>query len=134
MANGSPRSLIQMKLRSKALLLGGLLLLLLFSVNWIRSWKNNRAVDQEITGLKDNVSQIEQDNFRLAELIKYLNSTAYLEEKARTDLGLRKPGEQAVIVPNTPAAADTNQAAPQTAPTQATANPQRWWRYFFAKK
>lgn len=134
MAHESPRSLIQMKLRSKALLLGGSLLLLLFSVNLVRSWKNNRTVDQEITGLKDNVNQIEQDNFRLAELIKYLNSPAYLEEKARTDLGLRKPGEQAVIVPDTPTAAETDQTATQAARTQVTSNPQRWWRYFFAKK
>ena len=135
MANESLRSTIQRKLGSKAILLAGLLLLLLFSANFIRSRSGNRAINREISSLETDINQLEQYNTRLAELIKYLNSPAYLEEKARTDLGLRKPGERAVIVPDTganPIAEAANASTPTSSP--ATSNPGRWWRYFFAKK
>ena len=135
MTNESLRFVIKKRLASKTVLLAGLLLLLLFSDNFIRSRSGNRAINREISSLETEMSQLERDNSRLAELIKYLNSPAYLEEKARTDLGLRKPGERAVIVPDTgtsPAAEAANASTSTTSP--ATSNPGRWWRYFFAKK
>jgi len=135
MTNESLRFVIKKKLGSKTVLLAGLLLLLLFSANFIRSRSGNRAINREISSLETEINQIEHDNSRLAELIKYLNSPAYLEEKARTDLGLRKPGERAVIVPDT-GAGPTGETAGTAAATAspATSNPGRWWRYFFAKK
>lgn len=135
MANESLSSVIRRKLGSKAILLAGLLLLLLFSANFIRSRSSNRTINREISSLETEVSQLEQGNSQLAELIKYLNSPAYLEEKARTDLGLRKAGERAVIVPDTGASSTAETASASTLTTfSATSNPGRWWRYFFAKK
>src|SRR3989338_6684441 len=134
MTNESFGQTLQKKLRSKVVLLAGLVLLLFFSINFIRSRGSSRGVDQEINNLKDETGELERNNAQLAELIKYLNSPAYLEEKARTDLGLRRAGEEAVIVPDARVRVLAGPDQPTTTTAPSTSNPRRWWRYFFAKK
>ena len=119
---------------SKLLLIGGLIFLFFVGLNFTRSWYKNREINQEITGLRQEIKKIEKDNLQLSELIKYLNSTAYLEEKARIDLGLKKEGENTIIIPDL-----TNDLIPPPELESADdagliSNPQKWWRYFFAKK
>ena len=53
MTNESFGQTLQKKLRSKVVLLAGLVLLLFFSINFIRSRGSSRGVDQEINNLKE---------------------------------------------------------------------------------
>lgn len=126
----TPTSKIKAGWRVK--LISGFLLLLavLFGFSLFKSWQNNHEINHEISSLHQNINSIEQENAQLKQLIDYFNSSAYIEEKARTDLGLKKNGEKVVVVPKID---QLNASSTSTAVTssQATTNPGRWWHNFF---
>lgn len=112
-------------------LLGGIILVFV-GTNLAKSWQKNNQINQEVAGLEENIQQLEKDSLELKELVEYFNSQAYIEEKARIDLGLKKVGEKVVIVTNSRGKNLSAQIPDQAAPQQLiTSNPQRWWQYFF---
>ena len=76
--------------KNKFILLFLIIILVFTAVNLAGNWQKNRQVNQEITGLEQEIGELEKNNLELKELIQYFNSTAYIEEKARLDLGLKK--------------------------------------------
>lgn len=86
--------------------------------------RTSRAVDERIAGLRQQVSSLEQEQVHLDELLKYFDSDAYAEEKARLEFGLAKPGEAVVVVPESRVAANVRTRS-------SSSNLVRWWRYFF---
>ncbi|OGY44106.1 MAG: hypothetical protein A3J62_03825 [Candidatus Buchananbacteria bacterium RIFCSPHIGHO2_02_FULL_38_8] len=130
-------STIRKILSSKLTLLLGIIILGLIAVSFIKSWNRSREVNQEVKGLEQKIQTLQKDNLELSELIKYLNSTAYIEEKARTDLGLKKEGEKTVIIPelnidNLNSNLDSKNQLEQK--SDLIPNPKKWWHYFFSKK
>src|SRR3989344_1825550 len=89
---------IKRGLKSKSLLLVGLVILLFLLLNFSQTWFKNKEVNREMADLQKQASDLKQKNLELAQLINYLNSNAYIEEKARTDLGLKKEGEKTIII------------------------------------
>jgi len=123
----------QKKIKNK-LAAAALVIILIFSlISLIRNYQNNLRINQEIVTLEQEANKIERDNLELTELIKYLNSTAHIEEKARIDLGLKKEGETAVVIP------DLQNNFPTLNPghdnpennIDSNFNPKKWWNYFF---
>ena len=119
--------------KNKFILLFLIIILVFTAVNLAGNWQKNRQVNQEITGLEQEIGELEKNNLELKELIQYFNSTAYIEEKARLDLGLKKEGEKVVI-----ASGQTSQVgwpsdpSPQAEATKTTlSNLEKWWQYFF---
>ncbi len=86
--------------------------------------RTSRAVDERIAGLRQQVGSLEQEQVHLDELLKYFDSDAYAEEKARLEFGLAKPGEAVVVVPE-------SRVEPSSRPRSSSSNVVRWWRYFF---
>ncbi len=120
--------------RRQRLIVGALcvaLLIVLFGV-W-NVWRKNRAINQEIASLQNEITDLRQNNIEMRQLVDYFNSTAYIEDKARTDLGLKKDGENVVVVPDN--AKDlllaTRTGADAQAAEKVVSNPQKWWSYFF---
>ncbi|MDD2807199.1 MAG: septum formation initiator family protein [Patescibacteria group bacterium] len=105
-----------------------LLVLMVVVYSLAQSWLKNQEVNSEIVGLQTNIDNLEKENEQYQQLIEYLNSNAYLEEKARTDLGLKKQGEKVVVLPqnliNNQATATDDQASSQS-------NLSSWINYFF---
>jgi len=109
-----------------------LVFLVLVGLSFFSVWNRNRQVNREISGLRSEISNLEKDNVELGGLIEYFNSSAYIEEKARNDLGLRKEGERVVVVSDSlNLHADTGAAAVSGQTEQPLSNPQKWWRHFF---
>lgn len=54
---------------------------------------------ERVTTLEEKKSVLEQENKELSERYLYVQSPEYLEEVARDELHLTKPGEKIVIVP-----------------------------------
>lgn len=114
-----------------AVVLFALIIIVSFMVLSLRnSFQRTGEVNDEITTLERQIQNLERDNLEFRELIEYFNSDAYIEERARLDLGLKKEGENVVVV--------TDQGPTNVSVTQVDAvetgeleNPQRWWRYFF---
>ena len=118
-------------LRSKFSLLGGIIILAFLGLNFTNTWKQSRAIDLEMKSLEQEIVTLEETNIELSELINYLNSTAYIEKKAREDLGLKKEGEETVIIPSVEGfiVSDDNKKGNDNKASKI--NPAKWWNYFF---
>lgn len=111
-----------------------LLLLLIFVCSGLlRIYLRNYEIDQEIAELRNEILFLEKDNIELHELIDYFNSSAFIEEKARADLGLGKEGERVVVVSDElkqdikKMVNDADNASIE----KDLENPHKWFRYFF---
>ena len=116
-------------LKSKTSIVASLIILVVVCGGLYQIWQQNVGVNSEIRTLPDELALLETNNVELSELIDYLNSTAYIEAKARRDLGLKKEGEGAVIIPDvTEMVIRSNQQ--DSDPNRS--NIKKWWDYFFS--
>ncbi|MAF36620.1 hypothetical protein CL622_05905 [archaeon] len=81
-------------------LVGGIAVLALLTLASSRQFLTNRSLDSELTGLRESVESLKVENLERTALIDYLNSQAYIEEKARIELGLKKADERLLVVTN----------------------------------
>lgn len=84
---------------------------------------------QRLNLAQDRLKVVDDENTRLGQEIKKLSSDQYVEEQARNQLGLAKPGETVVVLPN-----DQNNKHQEPAklkPTSDLPNWYLWWRLFF---
>ncbi|HLC89824.1 MAG: hypothetical protein A3J65_00845 [Candidatus Buchananbacteria bacterium RIFCSPHIGHO2_02_FULL_45_11b] len=126
--NEKPKSKISWK--TKAVFLALLIGLVFIIMNFSRGFQKNRQINREIGGLKAEIGQLEKDNLELKQMVDYFNSTAYIEEKARVDLGLKKEGEKVVVIADS-AKNKLAQNKTEAAAEKPKTNPQKWWQYFF---
>lgn len=93
-------------------------------------------LEGEIAQQRANIADIREENVRLAARAEQMNSSAYyayVEQVARRDLGLARPGETVVIVPRQPKA---SRSAPEATPVDETVkqNWQLWIDAIFARE
>ncbi|MBI4434502.1 septum formation initiator family protein [Candidatus Uhrbacteria bacterium] len=94
----------------------------------IREGQRRNMVAKEIRAMQDEVTRLEQQRNRLSDLIRAAESPEFLEREARLRLGLQKPGESVLIVPE--AAGGANESGASTS-QEPPSNPRRWWRHIF---
>ncbi|MAF14203.1 MAG: hypothetical protein CMI53_04935 [Parcubacteria group bacterium] len=122
------------KWKVKLLLALAVIILVIVAINLSREISKGRQINKEITNLEKNIDDISQSNEELKQLIEYFNSNAYIEEKARTDLGLKKEGEQVVVVSDLVEDDILNDSSPDSKPPKVEmteSNLKKWWKYFF---
>lgn len=112
----------------------------LFLAVWVgaasyRSLERTRTIDQEIAKLEDEAQRIERENATLREKITYFSSPNFQEREAKEKLGLKKTGEQVVVVKALPGT-ETEPSLIPTIDTGRTAlfrspNYYKWWKLFF---
>ena len=110
---------------------GGVVLLVVIAVSFTKDFMRSRKVNQEIQALEDELSGLENKNIELNNLIKYFDSEVYAEKKARTELGLKKPGESVVIIPKNEN--EKNLQIELSDNSVKDSNVVKWWKYFFQK-
>jgi cell division protein FtsB len=110
----------------------GLLTLIIFST--AKEFLKVKKINDEISELHQEIIELENNNLELSELLKYFNSDNFAEKKARTELGLKKEGEQVVIIPKEK---NDNQILPKSKSDDkkdsSKSNFKKWWDYFFNK-
>ncbi|MBI2443647.1 MAG: septum formation initiator family protein [Candidatus Magasanikbacteria bacterium] len=108
------------------LALGAALVAVFLLVAYGRVWYRDRAMQQEIAKLQEEAARLRERRLQTSDWLRYVQSPAFIEAKARTDLNLARPGEQVTVIDR------TNEAKSETIapPPPALSNPQRWWRYF----
>jgi len=114
----------------KIIIVINLALLLFFGFNFFKEWNRNRELDAEIKKLEMTAKEVEAKNLDILNLAKYLDTQEFLETQARTKLGLKKSGEQAVVV-NLPQMETATSVKAQG--KMEFSNSQKWWLYFFGK-
>lgn len=120
------------RLKTKLIFVTFLIALILVGAGLAKSWQRDNEVNQEISGLNGDILNLEKDNLELKELVEYFNSDAYIEEKARIDLGLKKADEKVVVVSNQREQGSSilNNNITETR-SKKLSNPEKWWLYFF---
>lgn len=120
-------------LNSRITIVVAVLLLTVFLYGFVRTYLRDHVVEQEIKILEKKQEQLEGQRTELVKLLKKVQTTAYLEEQAREQLGLRKPGEKSVLFRESETQA-TSTPASNLNSGEYISNAQKWWNYFFANR
>ena len=105
-----------------------LALVIIIAIGYARAYYADYQVRQEITKLQNEVRSLEKKKFTSLELLERAQTENFLEEKAKTELNLKKPGENVLIIPEI--AAGENVQVNQAVDEPVLSNPQKWWYYF----
>jgi len=96
---------------------------------YARAFYQDYLVAQEIQHLQDQAKSLQAKKMELLEVLKYVKSDSFAEEKARTELNMVKPGEQVLVVPKV-AATDNRQENNGMVGWNNISNYKKWWYYF----
>lgn len=121
-----------MGMRKRVVLVLGAIVFVGLGTAFVREFMLRSAVSSDIEKLESTVKELEERKTSLLATLDYFQSPLFQEQEAREKLGLTKPGETVVIVPEVSARTQTGKADTATARAdQSASNPVRWWRYFF---
>ena len=107
--------------------LAALLLAVPLTVEYLRQGEIRRQWETSRAQLQESLSTAEALNRELATRKAYVQSDAYVEEAARSELKMARPGDVVVVVVGTEPAPEANQLGKPT----GTATPAPWWRAVF---
>jgi len=106
--------------------------------------QGKKEIDKEIQNLKKEISELENKNQDLEELTKYLQSDQFVEEQARMNLGLKKKGEEVVVIKEEEGKVagafakndniDSHKDAATKKQSRQFSNWEKWWDYFFGRE
>ena len=114
---------------SRWFLVIALVIAVFFVFIFARAYYQDYKVRQEIESLKEEVKNLETKKIDLLNLYKYVESDEFVEEKARLELNMKKPGENVLILNN--AVSDSNDDRLFIDENkQVLNNPIKWWYYF----
>ncbi len=99
-------------------------------------WKNWQ-VSQKIKNYEGSIQTLEEQNNYLKNQLIYMQTDVFKELEARSRLGLKKPDEKMIIVPeNTDVKTTTTQKSNSDSsqvPAENLPNPTKWWKYVLGK-
>ena len=114
---------------AKFFILAVLVLVIVLSLAGGRNFLKRYQINREVENLKAAIAKEEAANRELAGLIEYLGTDFFAEEEGRLKLGLQKPGEQVVVVPEM--SGTLARLAEKEYNEKEPSNPRKWWNYFF---
>ena len=115
----------------------GLCIIILIAIPVVKNNSKQRKIDREINGLRDEIAGLNGRNNDLKKVVDYLKSDQFVMEQSRLNLNVKKPGEEVYVIEGMGATSsadsqifDINKAIP----VKEMTNPERWMRYFVAKR
>jgi len=135
MAKFKARKKAERILGNRTLIIIGVIILVFLSIALGKELLRRYEINREINQLETEISQLEERNLDLDELIEYFNTNSFVEKEAREKLGMQKEGETMVIINNDNQVIINNQpveaSGQSVSGSEELTNPQRWWNYFF---
>lgn len=119
---------------SRWFLLGGIVVALFIAFVYARAYYQDYQVRREIQNLQDEVKRLKTKKLEMLELLRYVKSTDFVEEKARTELNLAKPGEHVAIFGSDTPELSGGQVEERVVELDKTLNYIKWWRFFVNRK
>lgn len=128
--------LIRFIFNPKTLIILGLAIVIVISIPISKNISKKYNIDQEILELEKEITAMESANTDFKKMITYLESDSFVEEQARLNLGLKKEGEEVIVV-------ESSDFSKEAGQKNILANgfgqgdkffPIVWWDYFFVKK
>lgn len=106
----------------------GLVFIVAILLPLARTYSQKKLVEKEIEEIRSQIDLYESQSRELSELLSYLQSDQSLEEQARQNLNLKKPGETVVVIENKKTAFEAVNDDRLSSPVS---NLKKWWGYFF---
>jgi len=120
---------------SRSFLLVALIIVALLALGFARAYYQDYRVKEEIRQLEHEVSQLEQKKLDSLDMLKYVASSAYVEDKARTELNMKKSGENVAFLQNiVEDESKTGDNIDLSTDRQSLTNPVKWVYYFIHKE
>lgn len=109
-----------------------IIILIFFSAFvFARAYFQDYQVQAEIERLKNEAASLQAKKIDTLELLKYVQTPEFAEEKARTELNMVKPGEKTIIIKTGSDALDSiGQVDKKMVESNSISNPIKWWRLF----
>lgn len=111
---------------------GCIIILSVIAISFSKDYMKSQNLKHEIYSLQGDISKNEKKILELSEFLKYLDSKNYAEKKARTELGLKKPDENVVVIQKS-AEENIETTEQDSMEAQKGSNIVKWWNYFFQK-
>lgn len=102
------------------------------AIGFGRAYYQAYQIRQQIRALQNDLNALQKKKLASLEILSYVLSQNFVEEKARTELNLKKPGEHVAVIPNQATTPVIN-AVSTGVSGQHLANPIKWWYYFSHK-
>lgn len=110
-------------------------LIILVTLAFFKSYYQDYQMREEIRRLKEEAERLETKKIQSLEIFKYVQSKNFVEDKARTEFNMAKPGEKTVIIiPNQKLSENNRQVDNQVVKWISISNPIKWWKLFFNKE
>lgn len=116
-----------------------LVLVLFLAIAFGREYIRNHEIQSDIDSLQQQAQELAARNLQMTELKTAFQTESFIEREARLKLGLKRPGEELVIVQNGQGVG-VDESRPQDPLAilqeerlegDTIANPSKWWYYFF---
>jgi cell division protein FtsB len=117
-------------LNSKWFFLFAIIITLAVTVSFLRAFYSDYQIRQEIRSLQDEIVRLESDKIDTLEILDYVKSDEYVEEKARTELNLVYPGEKMMIIDGN-IKNDRQIKNDVVKSKNSNSNLKKWWDFFF---
>ncbi len=117
---------------SRLFLIVALVVSLLFAFGYARAYYQDYKLKQEIKQLQEDVQSLEKKKLESLDILQYVMSNTYVEDAARTELHMKKPGENVIVVTGGQRRNETQKEV-VVATGQTVINPVKWWYYFLHK-
>ena len=95
----------------------------------VRAYYQHYQLQKEIQNLQADIESLRQKKLDSLEVLSYVMSPVFAEEKARVDLNMKKPGEHVAVIDH-PDAYKTTETPRAVDAGQPAGNPIQWWYYF----
>ena len=98
---------------------------------YARALYQDYQVKKEIARLEEEVKNLEAKKFSTLEVLKYMQSEKFLEDKARSEFNLSKPGENLSVI-SLPGGGEisSGQENEYMIKSPNLSNPEKWWKFF----
>lgn len=98
----------------------------------------NQRIESEVDVLRREADKIRRENETLAEKVQYFASNDFREQEAKEKLGMKKAGEEVVVIKARPGEEQERVADPVlTSSLESDRNQpnyQKWWNVFFKSR
>lgn len=101
-----------------------------------RSVYTNFRVKQQLAQIEVEIKNLKSENQRLTNLIAYYQTETFRELEARSKLGLKKPGEIVIALPENadePLKEKVDRTPKRDQGKASVPNYIKWWEYFFGE-
>jgi cell division protein FtsB len=111
----------------------GLLIVILISFPLAKNLSKKYAISEEIREIQNEIKELESKNKDFKKMIAYLDTDEFVEEQGRLNLGLKKQGEEVVVIKDMDKINDIEKELMEIKNDfKEESNPKKWFRYFLS--